>query len=334
MTPHRILVIQTAFLGDAILATSVLETLHQAFPEAKLDFLVRKGHEALFDGHPYLHEVLVWDKQKDRYKNLWKLLQHIRSQHYDQVITLQRFASTGFLTAFSGAKVRIGFNKNPFAFAFTHTQLHDISQGTHEIERNFTLIENQVQGTPQKPRLYPTLADYSAIKPYQSEGYLCVAPASVWFTKQYPAERWVELIDRLPAHYSVYILGSPADKVLGEQLINSAKRKEKITSLCGTLSFLESAALMENAMMNYVNDSAPMHIASAMNAPVCAVYCSTVPAFGFGPLAAESYIVEIEEPLNCRPCGLHGHKACPEEHFRCAKEIRTERLLEVIEGGR
>ncbi len=334
MTPRLILVIQTAFLGDAILATSMLETLHQAFPEARLDFLVRKGHEALLDGHPYLHQVLVWDKKKDRYRNLWKLLQHFRSQQYDQVITLQRFASTGFLTAFSGAKARIGFDKNPFAFAFTHTKPHELSQGTHEIERNFTLIENWVEGTPQKPRLYPTSTDYASVKTYQSARYLCIAPASVWFTKQYPAERWAELVNRVPDTYTIYILGSPADVALGEKLMGLANRKEKITNLCGTLSFLESAALMEHATMNYVNDSAPMHIASAMNAPVCAVYCSTVPAFGFGPLSEESYIVEIEEALDCRPCGLHGHKACPEGHFRCAKEIRTERLLEAIEGGK
>ncbi|MPR35540.1 glycosyltransferase family 9 protein [Salmonirosea aquatica] len=331
MTPRRILVIQTAFLGDAILATSVLESLHQSFPTASLDFLVRKGHESLFDGHPYLHDVLVWDKKKDRYKNLRKLLQHIRAQQYDQVITLQRFASTGFLTAFSGAKVRIGFDKNPFAFAFTHTKPHYLSQGTHEIDRNFSLIDNLVRGTLQKPRLYPVLDDYLAVKPYQSERYLCIAPASVWFTKQYPAERWAELVDGVPLSYTILILGSPADVALGEKLMALSKRKEKITNLCGKLSFLESAALMEHATMNYVNDSAPMHIASAMDAPVCAVYCSTVPAFGFGPLSDESHIVEIEEPLYCRPCGLHGYKACPEGHFRCAWEIRTERLLGVIE---
>lgn len=333
MTPLRILVIQTAFLGDAILATSLLETLHQAFPDAKLDFLVRKGHESLFDGHPYLHEVLVWDKKKDRYKNLWKLLEHIRAQQYDQVITLQRFASTGFLTAFSRAKARIGFDKNPFAFAFTHTKPHELRKGTHEIERNFALLENVVEGTLQSPRLYPTLTDYISVKLYQSERYLCIAPASVWFTKQYPAERWAELVDRVPATCTIYILGSPADAGLGEKLMELAKRKEKITNLCGKLSFLQSAALMEHATMNYVNDSAPMHIASSMNAPVCAVYCSTAPAFGFGPLSEESYIVETEVPLDCRPCGLHGHKACPEGHFRCAREIRTEQLLEAIEGG-
>jgi heptosyltransferase-2 len=87
---------------------------------------------------------------------------------------------------------------------------------------------------------------------------------------------------------------------------------------------------MKDAVMNYVNDSAPLHFASAVNAPTTAVYCSTVPSFGFGPLSDKSYIVEKTESLYCRPCGLHGYKACPEGHFRCAFEIRDEQLLETL----
>ena len=331
MPARKILVIQTAFLGDAILATSLLESLHGAFPDAQLDFLVRKGHETLFDGHPYLHEVLFWDKKKDRYRHLWQLLRRIRKRRYDQVITLQRFASTGFLTAFSGAGMRVGFDKNPFSFAFTHKKKHELLAGTHEVERNFSLIEDQAKYPPHPPRLYPTAADYAAVKPYQSEPYLCIAPASVWFTKQYPVERWAELVQKLPARYKIHILGSPADYDLGQKLIELSGQSTSATNLCGQLSFLESAALMQRAAMNYVNDSAPMHLASALNAPVCAVYCSTVPAFGFEPLSGESHIVEINYPLPCRPCGLHGHRACPQGHFRCALDIETKQLLAVIQ---
>lgn len=82
--------------------------------------------------------------------------------------------------------------------------------------------------------------------------------------------------------------------------------------------------------MNYVNDSAPMHFASAMNAPVTAVYCSTLPGFGFGPLSDKKFIIETTALLPCRPCGLHGRKACPESHFKCAFGIREEQLLEVL----
>jgi ADP-heptose:LPS heptosyltransferase len=79
--------------------------------------------------------------------------------------------------------------------------------------------------------------------------------------------------------------------------------------------------------MNYVNDSAPMHLCSATNAPVTAVYCSTVPAFGFGPLSNQNKIAQINELLPCRPCGLHGYNKCPEKHFNCANNIHVTDVL-------
>jgi heptosyltransferase-2 len=85
--------------------------------------------------------------------------------------------------------------------------------------------------------------------------------------------------------------------------------------------------------MNYVNDSAPMHFASAVNAPVTAVYCSTVPGFGFGPLSDNRHLVETPEPLDCRPCGLHGYKACPLGHFNCAHKIQDQQLLQTLNAA-
>ncbi len=101
-------------------------------------------------------------------------------------------------------------------------------------------------------------------------------------------------------------------------------------NLAGKLSFLQTAALMKDATMNYVNDSAPLHIASSVNAPVTAIFCSTVPSFGFGPLSEKSFIVEIQEIIPCRPCGLHGFKKCPEKHFKCAYNIKSEQLIDKI----
>jgi ADP-heptose:LPS heptosyltransferase len=93
------------------------------------------------------------------------------------------------------------------------------------------------------------------------------------------------------------------------------------------LSFLASAALQQKAFLNYVNDSAPLHFCSAVNAPVVAIYCSTVPVFGFGPLSTQSFIVETQQKLSCRPCGLHGKKECPLGHFNCAKTIANNQLI-------
>jgi heptosyltransferase-2 len=82
--------------------------------------------------------------------------------------------------------------------------------------------------------------------------------------------------------------------------------------------------------MNFVNDSAPMHFASAVNAPVTAIFCSTVPDFGFGPLSEDSAVVEVRSGLSCRPCGLHGYRECPEKHFKCAYEINMNELINRI----
>jgi heptosyltransferase-2 len=73
-----------------------------------------------------------------------------------------------------------------------------------------------------------------------------------------------------------------------------------------------------------------MHFASAMDAPVAAVYCSTVPSFGFGPLSTQSHIIEVQQPLPCRPCGLHGKATCPLGHFNCARLISSQQLLAVL----
>src|ERR1700749_253276 len=97
---QKFLVIQTAFIGDVVLATALLEKLHACFPDARIDCLVRKGNEGLLKAHPWLHEVRVWDKKQGKLKNLWPMSRRIRGERYDKVINVQRFAATGLLTVF------------------------------------------------------------------------------------------------------------------------------------------------------------------------------------------------------------------------------------------
>lgn len=328
----KFLIIQTAFIGDAVLATGILEKLYAFFPSASIDFLVRKGNESLFTGHPYLHQLLVWDKQTHKRRNLLRMLRQIRRNRYDKVINLQRFAATGILTAFSAAGETIGFDKNPLSFLFSRSVPHQVGQaenGLHETARNNALISHFTDERVFRPRLYPAPADFKATARYKSRPYICLAPSSVWFTKQLPADQWVELLHAVPDTLQVYLIGGPADKSFINTICDAVSGRA-VTNLAGELSLLQSAALMTDAVMNYVNDSSPMHLASAMNAPVTAVYCSTVPAFGFGPLSDQRFIVETPLNLSCRPCGLHGRTACPLGHFNCARSITTGQLLNFL----
>lgn len=329
---QKILVIQTAFIGDVVLATGLLEKLHAQWPDASIDILVRKGNESLFEQHPFIHEVLVWDKKKSKYRHLFELIKQVRRKRYEAVINVQRFAATGILTALSGAKQTIGFDKNPFSFLFTNVVTHMVNQGDHplhEIERNHQLIRSLTNDKAAKPKLYPSATDHASVAQWKLQPYICIAPASVWFTKQFPAAQWVALINALPARLTVYLIGAPGDQKLCED-IRLASTHPLVKNLAGELHFLQSAALIKEAVMNYVNDSAPMHLASSVNAPVTAVYCSTIPAFGFGPLSDHSHIVEVAQPLPCRPCALHGRRNCPLGHFHCAKLITNQQLLAVL----
>lgn len=326
---NKILVIQTAFIGDAILATGILEKLHQYYPSAQIDFLVRKGNEGLFAQHPFIHQLLVWDKKNGKYKNLLNTLKTIRNNNYDLVVNLQRFAASGFLTAFSKAKKTIGFSKNPLSFLFTHKVEHQYNH--HEIVRNHYLISAITDNGAAKPKLYPSPADYQKVEEYKTTPYICIAPASVWFTKQFPKEKWVEFLNAIPSHIKVYLLGAQSDAPLCDEIINTvANTHASCINLAGQLSLLQTTALMRDAVMNYTNDSAPLHLASSINAPARAMFCSTVSSFGFGPLSDNSAIIETDLQLDCRPCGLHGHKACPKGHFKCALSIDVQKMVNAI----
>ncbi|MDO8999727.1 MAG: glycosyltransferase family 9 protein [Bacteroidota bacterium] len=312
---NNILIIQTAFIGDAILASSLVEKLHRYFPKANITILVRKGNESIYEKHPFLKEVLVWNKKENKISNLFKLLFQIRKNKYDCVINCHRYASSGFLTAFSGAHHTAGYKENPFSFLFNFNIKHLIGNGLHETERYNQLIEDFTDKTVFKPKLYLSVSDFETVKQFQTSSYICIAPASVWFTKQLPKEKWIELCNNTNANTNIYVLGAPNDLELCQQIQKESKHTN-IKILAGKLSLLQSCALMKDAKMNFVNDSAPLHLASAINAPVTAFFTSTVPAFGFGPLADNSNIIEVEG-LSCKPCGIHGYKACPQGHFKC-----------------
>lgn len=321
------LLIQTAFIGDVILATALIESLKHKYPDAHIDMVVRRGNESLLQNHPLLREVIVFDK-RNKYRNLFNLIQKIRSARYDVVINVQRFATTGIVTVCSGARETVGFDKNPFSFLFTRKIRHQ-QEGMHEVDRNHHLVAHLVSGPAARPRLYPTREQFDKVAAYGGGRYITVSPASVWFTKQHAFEKWLEFLQTIHSPTHVYLLGAPGDQALCDQLRESC-HNATVTTLAGKLTLLESAALMKGAVMNYVNDSAPMHLASALNAPVTAVYCSTIPEFGFGPLSDVSIIVQTREKLDCRPCGLHGFKACPQGHFRCSLDISVSELTNTL----
>lgn len=332
MSKHisKILIIQTAFIGDVILATPVIEAISNANSSIIIDMLIRSSNKGILAGHPKINKLWLWNKSESKLVSQLKLISEFRKQKYDVIINLQRFMSSGIFTAFSGAKQRIGFDKNPLSFTFSTKVPHIIEKGIHEVDRNLDLVKSVFPEANAKMKLYPSEKDYESVKKYKSGKYIVLAPTSVWFTKQYPANKWVEFINQINEDVDIYMIGGPDDSNAINSIIKLANSK-KIVNLCGKLTILQSAALMKDALMNYVNDSAPQHMASAMNAHCTAIFCSTITDFGFGPMSDDSVVVECDEPLDCKPCGLHGRAECKEGHFNCANLINNNSLLERIQ---
>lgn len=322
---NRILIIQTAFLGDVILATPVISELKRIYPNAEIDVLVKKGNESLLRNNPHINYLVTFDKGGGKFMAIRSLIRQFRARNYDLVINLHRFGSSGLMAVLSGSKKKYGFKKNPFSFLYTKKFEHSIDHGLHEVERNLSIIKEFGAVDKKRPELFPTKEQFKAIEKFVDKTFFCFAPASVWFTKQMPKEKWIQLIQQKSSEGTIYLLGGKEDLELCEEIIQGAAISNAV-NLAGKLNLLESAALISKAKRNYVNDSGPLHIASAMNAPVTAFFCSTIPNFGFGPLSDDSFVAETRINLDCRPCGLHGHKECPKGHFDCGKTIDLTNL--------
>ena len=324
---RKVLFIQTAFLGDVILATSAMETWHAAHPEDRIHMLVRKPMDALFEGHPWLDKMLAWDKRPRVKGKDWRRLVRVVAKSH--TMCHQPSPSRIFRRPYglSMANVRVGYANNPLAWRFTHRMPHRWGDGTHEVERHRSLLSPfvpELQATVE-PCLYPNETHVREAEKAGARGVVLVMPGSQWATKAWPEGQFGKLLDDVSE--PVLLLGAPNERRLCERLTEG---RSHVLNATGELSLLGMVAAVQMAKVVVANDSAPLHVATATNTPTVALFTSTVPRFGFGPRASKHVVVEAMTELPCRPCGKHGRKRCPEGHFKCGWELSVQSVLEAL----
>ena len=329
----KVLIIQTAFLGDAVLITSLLEKIRVESPSSIIHLLVRKGLEDIFKAYPQDNLGQVWTYDKGNKVKSWCALRNeLAKEKFDQVFVAQRFFGMGLLSISIGAKKVVGFDKNPLSLLFDEKVTHEFGQGKHETERNTQLLTSWLGGALHRPFLNASHLNKFPVD-LQAKKYLAISPGSVWETKRFPVHKWIEFIRLLPLDQEIVLMGSAAEKHLSDEIENAFKGSSRhINNTCGQFNLQEAIAVYQQSQMSFVNDSGPLHICSALNTPTVAIFCSTIPAFGFGPLAEQNKIIEVKEKLACRPCGDHGKKSCPEVHFNCANSIDVQEMLQAYQA--
>jgi heptosyltransferase-2 len=307
MEPNRILIIQTAFIGDVILSTPLAKSLRRIFPHSFISFLLIPETKNCLENNPHIDEIIVYDKRKKwGLREFLRILNKIRQSDFDLAIIPHRSLRSALLVYLSGIKQRIGFDKSAGSALLTHKI--DYLNDLHEVDRNLTLLSDLCsEFKDTSPELFPSSEDYNYVRGLLNESgirendkLVCIAPGSVWPTKRWLPERFAEVAQLLMEMVDVKVvfIGSEDDRKLCQNI--SDLMKEKPSVIAGKTNILQSAAIISMSKVVLSNDSAPVHIASAMKKPVAAIFGSTIPEFGFAPYGVDHLIIQMHEGDNRR----------------------------------
>lgn len=326
------LVIQTSFLGDTVLTTPLLVQLARRGP---VDVVVTPASAGLLANHPAVRRIIVYDKRgADRgLAGFLDIGRQLRAERYDVAFLAQGSVRSGALALLARAPSRVGFDTS--AGRWFYTRRVEYREDLHHAARLLRLA--RPNGRPAtfeelRPSLYPGDAERSAVDSFlaeagvgEDETLVAVAPGSVWGTKRWPY--YPELAVLLSSNARVVVIGGADDGDLAQAILAATPRAVDAT---GKFSLLASAELIGRAAAIVTNDSAPLHLASAMGTPTVAIFGPTVPAFGFGPLAPGSVVAGLDA-LPCRPCDRHGPHRCPLGHHKCMRELDAGAIAALVE---
>lgn len=332
---QKVLIIQTAFPGDAILTLPMIQQLKKSNGNVLIDVICIPSTKIIFEASPYINSVIELDK-KDKHKSLfalYKFSRQLRKNNYDAVYSPHRSLRSALITLELNVKETYGFDNSTLKFVYQHTAKYNLSD--HEVKRNLSLIgENYSDGGW---KILPELSvpgeirnkiDHFIKNEIKEEKIIVIAPGSVWQTKIYPAEHYKEIINYLTEDgYTVILIGGEADKDLCEHIKSSYG--DKVLNIAGKFSFIETAGLLKHVKLLISNDSAPTHLGMCADITVLTIYCSTVPGFGFYPYNKQSEFISFDN-LDCKPCGIHGYRQCPIETFDCGYKLPPDTVIEKI----
>lgn len=340
--PSKILVIQTAFLGDLVLTTSFLANLRGLAPYAEIHLLTTPLGAKLLTPNDFGVRPISYDKRgaDQGWGGFWKIARQLRTEGYGLVFCLHRSFRSAALARLSGGVV-YGFREAAGSSLFQHAV--DRPWGSFEAEKNRRLLLSWAGEAAGPPSLYPRLSVTAADVAEADSllggmaGFVAVAPSSVWATKRWPAEKFAALVRALREKHGLAVVlvggSDPADLAVAADLVAALPPGEpKPLDLTGKTGLGPLKSVLSRARLVVSNDSAPLHLGIAMGTPVLGVFGPTTKELGFFPLAppGKSAVAELAG-LACRPCGLHGHHDCPLGHFKCMRELSVEAVLKEAE---
>ncbi len=336
----RILVRGPNWLGDAVMCEPALRGLRRLFPDAQISLLVKPAVADLFTGHPALMRVLTYDS-KGRHAGLfgkWALAEQLRRQSFDLAVLFQNAFEAAFLTFLAGVPRRYGYATDGRSLLLSNpVAVPDRRALTHQVRYYWDLLKPLgLTGDPPAPELVVSPEEEQAMAGRLAQGgftandvVVGINPGSTYGgAKRWLPERYAEATERLcrtlresrNQQVGVVIFGAKGEERLGREI--AARLSSPSLVLSGATTIRELMAALKRCAMLLTNDTGPMHIASAFQVPLVAIFgptdWRTTSPFG-------SAHAIVRQPVDCAPCLL---RECPIDH-RCMTRVTVDQVYEA-----
>jgi ADP-heptose:LPS heptosyltransferase len=314
--PQKILIIRLSSIGDIVLTSPIIRSLHTCFPQASIQFLTKKAYQSLLEQNPHINKLHLFDG------DLNATVRELKAEGFDLVVDLHRNIRSRMI------KVRLGVRASTYSKDRWPVWRH-IRLGIGELPEVHTVERYARAITPLGCELdeggleffIPDAARAKAKEAIDGQKFpsqpIVVVLGGKYFTKRWPREYFVELLNGLGL--PVVLLGDKAE------VEDAAWIKERLQipvfNAVAQMDLLTGAAVMERCRFVITHDTGLMHIAVALDLKIFSIWGNTVPELGFAPYRAKESVIIGNEGLYCRPCTKLGYEKCPKGHFRCMMEL-------------
>lgn len=333
ITPKHILIRMPNWLGDAVMATPILEDVKTHWPEAHVAVLCHEAIACLLKANPYIDEILTFSRAKrqiaDEKKRIYSLL---RKQSFDLGILLTGSFSSAWWFWRGNVKNRIGYNTHFRRFLLTTSVPMDTCEEHLVLTYKKLLLPLGIPLKNTSPSLHLEEDELQQakkrledLKIFPTHTLIGINPLAAYGdAKCWPKDRFRELTAKLLQNPQVRIIyvgdNSGVDPI--DTIIHGFD--DRVVNLAGKTSLRQLVALTKLCHSFVTNDSGPMHIAAALKTPLVAIFGSTN-EIKTGPYGKA---VVIHKHVACSPCYL---RKCPID-FRCMTSISVEEVLKGIEN--
>lgn len=332
----KILINQTAFIGDVVLTLPLVAKIKQINPNCQIHFLTTKISSQIPKLMYEIDKVIIFDKRgEDKgLKGLFNLSKFLKKENYDLIISPHRSFRTSIMNFLISPKLSVTFNTSSLSFLYSKKVKYNFKN--HEIYRNLSLLSIFDEYDNERPKIENLNYESNVISKVDNfiesnelEQFIIIAAGSVWATKRWLPKYFAELSKMIiNKNYKVVIIGSKDDKTISNEIADKANNKNLI-DICGEFNIPESINLIGRAKMIITNDSAPIHFAGLVGTKTVAIFGPTIPEFGFAPIGDNDVIIQNND-LKCRPCAIHGGNKCPIGTHECMVSISPQYVFRQL----